>query len=261
MGAIYTYWSRLTLPTLIGVANQLLPTNYCQPTVANSNQLLPTLSHCRHMTTDADGRYMTHPLRRYITQRLAIIQELHDGIGHRGKQAIFEKIRQHYQWKRLYDDVVESIKTCEECQRRARNRYEEPTWMVIVWAKIGVDIVYMPSVSGGYGFTVFARDDLNGWMEGWAIDAVNSWNVAKFIYENVIYRHGCSLRIMMDEDAENLDLTKDLLDHYRIQQTLISAYHPQANGLVERGHDSIVNSLAKCNKESGNWMKFLPLAL
>ena len=79
---------------------------------------------------------------------------------------IFEKVCRRYQWKGLYDDVVEYVKTCEECQRRARNRYEEPLksmWMVIVWAKIGVD---MPPAPGGYGFIVFARDDLSGWVEG-----------------------------------------------------------------------------------------------
>src|SRR5437762_10437045 len=65
----------------------------------------------------------------------------------------------------------------------------------------------------------------------------------------------------MDHGTENLDLLKDLLEHYRIQQTLISAYHPQTNGLVECGHDSLVNSLAKYSKRSYEWKQYLPLAL
>jgi hypothetical protein len=66
----------------------------------------------------------------------------------------------------------------------------------------------------------------------------------------------------LDRGSENLNLTRDLLEHYRIQQTVISAYHPQANGLVERGHDSIVNSLSKyCSKKPTEWAKYLPLAL
>jgi len=98
----------------------------------------------------------------------------------------------------------EFVKTCEVCQRHVRNRYEEPmkavqarserrakigsrqaqrgsrryarvtrtiiiikpTWTVIIWAKIGVDVVYMPLATGGYGFIVFSRDDLSGWVEG-----------------------------------------------------------------------------------------------
>ena len=58
-----------------------------------------------------------------------------------------------------------------------------------------------------------------------------------------------------------MDLTKELLEHYRIRRTVVSAYHPQANGLVERGHDSIVNSLSKYSNKVGDWVKYLPLAL
>src|SRR5205814_1488384 len=87
-------------------------------------------------------------------------------------------------------------------------------------------------------------------------------NVAKFIYEGVICRHGCPRRIVLDRGSENLDLTKDLLEHYRIQRTVISAYHIQANGLVKCGHDSIVNSLSKyCSKKPEEWEKYIPVAL
>ena len=163
----------------------------------------------------------------------------------------------------MYDDVVKYVKSCEECQRRARVRYEEPlhpTWSIIVWAKVGIDVVHMPE-SNGFKFIVFARDDLSGWVEGRAIRNANSKNVAKFIYEEVICRHGCPLRIVLDGGSENMDLTKDLLEHYRIKRTVVSAYHPQANGLVERGHDSIVNSLSKYSKKVGDWVRHLPLAL
>ena len=59
-----------------------------------------------------------------------------------------------------------------------------------------------------------------------------------------------------------MDMTKDLLEDYRIQNTVISAYHPQTAGLVERGHGPIVNSLAKyCRDAPGSWPKHLSLAL
>jgi hypothetical protein len=207
------------------------------------------------------------PPRRVVglkDQKLAIIEELHDEGGHKGKQRTFDQVRRRYQWKGQYDDVAEFVETCEVCERRARNRYEEPmksTWTVMVWAKIGVDVVYMPPTLGGYGFIVFARDGLSGWVEGRAIKVANSRNVAKFIYEDIICRHGSPLRIVMDNGAENLDLTKDLLERYRIRQTFVSRYHPQANGLVERGYESIVNSLAKYSKKPGDWVEHLALAL
>src|SRR5437667_5503006 len=72
---------------------------------------------------------------------------------------------------------------------------------------------------------------------------------------------GCPRRIVLDGGRENLDLTKDLLQHYRIKGTTISAFHPQANRLVERGHGPIVNSIAKYCDQPADWPKYLPLAL
>ena len=199
-----------------------------------------------------------------FVQKLEIIREVHDEIGHRGRNSTFDQIRRRYQWKRMYADVEEWLKTCEYCQRRSKLRYEEglhPTWSMLVWDKIGVDVVVMPWSNNG-SYLVLARDDLSGWVEGRAIEAADSYNVSKFLYEEVICRHGCPRRIVLDGGRENLGSTKQLLKDYRIQNTVISAYHPQTAGLVERGHGPILNSLAKYSEGSPeNWPRHLALAL
>src|SRR5438552_17888986 len=59
-----------------------------------------------------------------------------------------------------------------------------------------------------------------------------------------------------------MDMTKDLLEDYRIKNTVISSYHPQTAGLVKRGHGPIVNSLTKyCRDSPESWPKHLSLAL
>jgi RNase H-like domain found in reverse transcriptase/Integrase zinc binding domain len=197
-------------------------------------------------------------------QRMEVIREMHDEVGHKGRITTFERVRRRYQWKRMFEDVAEWVKTCEDCQRRSKLRYEEglhPTWSVMVFDKVGVDIVYMPVGEGG-SFLVLARDDLSGWVEGRAIDVANSFNVSKFLYEEVVCRHGCPRQIVLDGGRENMGATEDLLEDYRIQNTIISAYHPQTAGLVERGHGPIINSLAKyCHHEPLSWPKHLALAL
>jgi hypothetical protein len=197
-------------------------------------------------------------------QKIEIIRDIHDEIGHKGRVTTFEKIRKRYQWRGMYEDIAEWIKTCEECQRRSREKYVEalhPTWSVMVWAKVGVDIVYMP-MSGAGNYLILARDDLSGWVEGKALDAANSLNVSRFLYEEVVCRHGCPQRIVLDGGRENMSMTRDLLADYRIQNTIISAYHPQTAGLVERGHGPVVNALSKyCSHAPTTWPTYLPLAL
>jgi hypothetical protein len=51
---------------------------------------------------------------------------------------------------------------------------------------------------------LFARDDLTGWVEGKAIPEATSYDVAKFLYEEVLCRHGCPRKIIMDwEERES----------------------------------------------------------
>jgi len=150
---------------------------------------------------------------------------------------------------------------------RAKIQYEEPlhpTWSATVWEKVGVDVVYMPVSWDGYKFIVFARDDLSGWVEGRALEYNDSMSVADFLYEEVICRHGCPRKIVMDGGPENKMLAEALLRRHRIKRIVVSAYHPQSNGLVERGHAPIVNSLAKyCHGKLNpqKWPQYLPLAL
>ena len=87
----------------------------------------------------------------------------------------------------------------------------------MVWEKVGLDVVHMP-VSGGYKSIVFARDDLSGWVEGRALMAVNSRNVAKFLYEDVIVRHGCPKKIVVDGGSENKGLAAELLKRYKVKR-------------------------------------------
>jgi len=90
----------------------------------------------------------------------------------------------------------------------------------------------------------------------------NARSVANFIYQEVICRHGCPLRIVMDRGSENIDITSVLLETYNVRQIYTSAYHPQTNGLVERGHGPVINALSKyCGGSPADWPKYLSLAL
>src|SRR5215472_14552083 len=132
------------------------------------------------------------PPRRVLglpTQRREAIRQLHDECGHRGIRPTFEQVARRYQWRGMWEDVKEFCKTCDECQRRSRLRYEEPlhpTFTTTVWEKIGVDVVHMPISAEGYGFIVFARDDLSGWVEARPLLRNNARSVANFIYQDVI---------------------------------------------------------------------------
>ena len=111
-------------------------------------------------------------------------------------------------------------------------------------------------------FLVAARDDLSGWIEARATGNANSLSVAKFLWEDVICRYGCFGRLIVDGGPENKDLVEELAERYGIKRVQVSAYHHQANGMIERGHKPIVDALSKMtNGGLGNWMENLPAVL
>jgi hypothetical protein len=111
--------------------------------------------------------------------------------------------------------------------------------------KVGLEVVHMPVAGDGSKYMVGLRDDLSGWSEYRALRNADSKSVAKFIFEAWISRYGCPLMIVNDGGPENQSLTKELPRRYNIKNIQVAAYHPQSNGLVERGHQNLVDALAK----------------
>lgn len=106
----------------------------------------------------------------------------------------------------------------------------------------------------GFSWIVAMREYLSGWVEVKALKNADSNSVAAFVHEWIV-RFGIPGMIVHNNGPENKKVTKALLDRYRIKNAL---YHPQSNAVVERGHQQIVDRLAKLGPK---WVKNLPFVL
>ncbi len=76
----------------------------------------------------------------------------------------------------MYEDVRRFVDFCDVYQRRALNRQEKalhPIWILLLWQKIRLDVVYM-SPCRGKEYLVVARDDFFGWPETRVLRSANS---------------------------------------------------------------------------------------
>ena len=86
-------------------------------------------------------------------------------------------------------------------------------------------------------------------------------SVAKFIWEEIVCRHGLFGRLVVDGGKENAGAVQELTTRYGIHRVQASAYHPQANP-VERGHRPLKDSLSKLATHGhGNWVDNLHAVL
>jgi len=134
-----------------------------------------------------------------------------------------------------------------------------------LWEKVAIDAIHMPP-NQGKRFIIIARDDLSGWPEAEALPSLHSKHVARFLYKELICRHGCFRKLVSDGGKENKKKTRKLLMKYLIKHVIVSPYNPQANGMIERGHQPIVDALSKLTNGftrhgQDGWVTHLPSVL
>jgi hypothetical protein len=196
-------------------------------------------------------------------RRVAIMTQAHEELGHKGVQSTWEKVRTRFYWPHLRSDVQHHCASCHPCQIRNTHKVQLPVTVsipVTIFSKIYVDVMNMP-ISGGFKFIVAARDDLSLAAEGRALRANNATSLAAFFWEQIFCRYGAVAQVVTDNGPEIEGAFKELLKLYHIPQTRISPYNKQANGVVERGHFTIRESLMKaCGDKPETWHKHVPLA-
>src|SRR5688572_22623507 len=202
-----------------------------------------------------------------------ILYNLHnDATGaHLGIELTYEKIKEHFYWPKMYEDIRTYIESCDSCQRRGRARRKERLLPLKVGApfdKIGIDIKGpLPLTTKGNRYLVVAMDYFTKWPEAKAIPNAQAKTVARFIFDEIICRHGVPKEILSDRGTHfNNNLIEELCHRYDTKHRLTSSYRPQTNGMVERFNRTIGASLAKLiipkdeNKEWDDYVNAVLLA-
>jgi hypothetical protein len=199
----------------------------------------------------------------------SILHNLHGNIltGHFGIEATYNRARSRYYWPNLYKTIAEYIRSCDTCQRQGAPVPHEELHPIPVnksFDRVGIDIVGPLSVTtNGNRYIVVATEYLTKWPEARAIKDTKATTIAKFIYEEIICRHGCPKVLLSDQGTPFCnELVDSLCQLMNIRHRLSSAYHPQTNGLTERFNKTLCTTLAKYVSDYGDtWDNFLNAAL
>ena len=196
-------------------------------------------------------------------ERRKVISGCHEELGHKGRESTYRRVATRFYWEGCFRECQEYVSSCVSCQKRDGTRMEEamhPTWAPTLWTKVGLDVTHLP-VDGGKGLLVVARDDLSGWPEAKALAKANAEEIAKFLWEDIVCRHGIFGRLVVDGGSENHGIAEAFAKKYGIERVQISAYNSKANGMVERGHRSIANALSKMTGGKRRWRRHLHAVL
>ncbi len=199
-----------------------------------------------------------------LEERQRILKQLHDESDHRDKKDIYKRIADRYWWNDLYDDAQKYVKICSQCQTRDSIREEEALhsiWVTLLWKKVEMNIVHMSSNKEKH-YLIVARDDFFEWAETRVLFEAKAWRMTKFLWKDVICRHDCFEKLIVNDESENKEILDELVQRYRIKKMITSSYHFQINEMIERDHKSLFDALFKMSDEKlKSWVNNLHVVL
>lgn len=207
----------------------------------------------------------TAKVRPYITQpfRRTAFQIVHN-LAHPGVKATTRLVSQRFVWPSLKSDCRVWARACIPCQKSKISRHvSAPVSSFALpsgrFQHVHIDIITMP-YSAGKRYCLTCIDRFSRWPEVFPMTNQEAETVARTFYEGWICRFGTPQEITTDQGRQfESRLFKALGQITGSKIIHTTAYHPAANGMIERLHRQLKAAI-RCH-QNDRWTTILPTVL
>ena len=187
-------------------------------------------------------------------------------LAHPGARTTKRLVASKFVWHGLNKEVTGWARACLSCQRskvhthtRAPLQKFEPT--TNRFDHVHIDIVGPLPESQGNKYLLTVIDRFTRWPEAIPIKDIEARTIARAYVHNWVARFGVPSQMTSDRGTQFVsELWSAMSDLLGTTLNPTTAYHPQANGLVERFHRTLKAAL-KARLTGPNWMDELPWVL
>ncbi|KFD62319.1 hypothetical protein M514_25442 [Trichuris suis] len=155
--------------------------------------------------------------------RPTILSFCHDvpAAGHMGFDRTLDRVRRTAFWPGFRQEVREYCEPCPVCQMVKAQSLRPPMQIAPIglpWERVALDVLHLPPSKTGKVNVLTVQDYFTKWL--------------------VIFADFGPPSILHSDQGRNFEspLLKELCSAFGIRKTRCSPYHPEGNGLVERGY-------------------------
>ncbi|KAG7530117.1 Integrase catalytic core [Arabidopsis thaliana x Arabidopsis arenosa] len=181
----------------------------------------------------------------------------------------FKVKRYGYFWPTLIADCEEYARKCEQCQKHAPSIHQPTELLSSVsspypFMKWSMDIIGPLHVSTrGVKFVLVLTDYFSKWVEAAAYVNITQVQVRKFIWQDIICRHGLPFEIVTDNGPQFISgQFESFCEEWHIRLSRSTPRYPQGNGQAEAMNKTVLSTLKKKLKShKGAWFNELQSVL
>jgi len=142
--------------------------------------------------------------------------------GHFGYNGTYQRIAIKYWWNGMGTDIKDFVKSCPICQFTGSRKFKETLHPIKVgqsFDHIVIDLIGPNQITQQNNrYIITAIDYLTKWPEAKAIPTKEATEVAKFIFEEIICRHGCLKIIQSNQGTKfTASIIAELTSKFNIQ--------------------------------------------
>ncbi len=200
-----------------------------------------------------------------LGHRPAVFNSIHN-IAHPGRLATKRLLCSRFVWAGINRDIAAWTKDCAKCQQSKVHRHVHVKPLPIPipqrrFAHIHIDLVGPLTISLGHSHILTIIDRTSRWMEAIPLTNTAATDVAAALFSGWISRFGVPDTIKSDRGPQfTSNIWNSLCLLLQIKHRPTTAYHPQANGMVERLHRRLKDTL-RTRGANASWTAELPWAL
>ena len=204
--------------------------------------------------------------KKYLlpTERAAAIDAIHEE-GHLGTDTLFKKLTSlNYWWPAMRKDIDHRLKACLPCLKYniKRDGFHPPKSVYgdRPWDHVAVDTIIMDPSHDGHTILLVVECLFTRYVVLYALKSKSAEAVARKLFKLSRF-YGVPRILQSDNGSEFVNqVIAQLLELLGVEHRLVTAYHPAANGAVERSN-GIIKAMFK-KRLHGNipaWPTALPM--